>query len=369
MKRDGLIEKGKHRLFLLDIIRIICALLVYARHSITMFGCTYGQMLDAIVCRTTSPVMTCFFLLSGFTIHYQHRTETVSSEWIRNYLQKRMISILPSYLLVVLVWPIIYPSQMMKWVALLPVDVIGVQTVYRSLFGVLHNGGTWFVSCLLLAYVVYPIMKAVLQTSSKWVAIVLILIPYFLLIYSNAIIIPVFSLDSLYSNPIARTAEFLIGVSISDIIFRNNKESKIIDNTSGIVNAGNNGREAVFVILLSITLSMLLYILGQSSIDMLFESYLVIPLVMTLFLFAARIRCLRLERSKVLSVMSGITYQFFLVQCFLWDFSAKTLNAFNWNRNIAKIIVSLTICFTLSIFICYCYDKPVKKRLRKLSGM
>ena len=55
----------RERLFGIDLIRIICALLIYMRHSITMFGCSYGS--DAInnfVLGTTSPVMA--FTNMGF---------------------------------------------------------------------------------------------------------------------------------------------------------------------------------------------------------------------------------------------------------------------------------------------------------------
>ena len=68
-------DKAKHRLFLLDIIRIICALLIYGRHSITMYGCTYGHLLDSVICSLTGSVMTCFFVLSGFALYYQYSSK------------------------------------------------------------------------------------------------------------------------------------------------------------------------------------------------------------------------------------------------------------------------------------------------------
>ena len=57
-------EKREH-LAILDIIKICCAVLIYMRHSITMFGCTYGSSLvDGLICATTSPIMVCFFVVS-----------------------------------------------------------------------------------------------------------------------------------------------------------------------------------------------------------------------------------------------------------------------------------------------------------------
>ncbi len=46
----------KHRLFIIDIVRIICALLIYMKHSITMYGCSYGYILDIIIKKMTGPV-------------------------------------------------------------------------------------------------------------------------------------------------------------------------------------------------------------------------------------------------------------------------------------------------------------------------
>ena len=212
-------KTDKHRLFVIDIMRIICAFLIYARHSITMFGCTWGARIDEVMLSLTSPVMTTFFILSGFSIHYQHCQEPLSAGWVDSFLKKRIITIMPSYLLVVLIWPVVYPDQFNDWALLLPVDLLCVQTTYRTLFGILHNGGTWFVSCILFAYLMYPVVKGVLNSTGRWMTIVLICILHFLLIYSN-VLIPCFSLDSLYSNSIARTAEFALGVACADLLIK-----------------------------------------------------------------------------------------------------------------------------------------------------
>ena len=137
----------------------------------------------------------------------------------QEYLKKRLIAIIPSYLLVALIWPIVNPEQLKDWALLMPVELFGIQTVYQTLFGILHNGGTWFVSCLLLAYVLYPVIKSVISSGKKRTPVLLIAITHFFLMYSN-IIIQRFSLSDLYSNPIARSAEFMIGVSFAEILFR-----------------------------------------------------------------------------------------------------------------------------------------------------
>ena len=59
---------------------------------------------------------------------------------------------------------------------LTPVEIFGVQSVFNSLFGILHNGGTWFISCILFAYFVYPLNhKLLINLSIKLKTILLIM--------------------------------------------------------------------------------------------------------------------------------------------------------------------------------------------------
>lgn len=259
-------ENKKQRLILLDILRIVCALLIYARHSITMYGCTYGHSLDALFTGLTTPVMTCFFLLSGFSIHYQHRTEELTAVWSRSFLKKRLISIMPSYLLVAVIWPVVYYEQVRDWILLLPVNLIGVQTSYRTLFGIIHNGGTWFVSCMLLCYVCYPIIKAVLG-SKDWVSWAVVIISHFLLMYSN-VIISAFSLDGLYSNPIARTAEFIVGAGFAEVVLAEKMESCAKKSW---------GWKPVLISLVLFSISTVISVFLGADVRMMIYGYYVIP--------------------------------------------------------------------------------------------
>lgn len=358
--QQNLTEQKKHRLFLLDILRIICAFLIYARHSVTMYGCSYGSGLDEWFIMMTSPVMTCFFILSGFSIHYQHREEDLSAVWARRFLVKRLIAIMPSYLLVVFLWPLAYPEQLKDWLVLLPVDLVGIQTGYHTLFGILHNGGTWFVSCLLFAYLSYPVLKAVLGSVKRRAPAALLIAAHFLLIYSN-FVVPRFSLDRLYSNPIARTAEFWLGAAFSELLFRDGGKP----DAAGA--AGTDVRSGVFTILLLTVLSVFLALVSHENIQATVYGYLVNPAVLLILLVSSLVRSRRLENSRVLSVLSGISYQFFLAQLFLWKLTAWVLGMLGLGGNRFKIGMSLVLCTLLSLVVWRVYDKPVRKALsRKL---
>ncbi len=358
-------REEKRRLFLIDIMRVVCAFLIYARHSIRMFGCSYGHWLNAFFVQMTSPVMTCFFILSGFSIHYQHRSEAATSEWTRAYIKKKLISIMPSYLLVALIWPIVYPEQLRSWALLLPVDLTGVQTAYRTLFGILHNGGTWFVSCILLAYLLYPAMKAILGSNKRRTAVLMVFITHFILIYSNTLIRE-FSLDGLYSNPIARAAEFMIGAAFAELIFRDSdKGASVGTQRKQKQTAGS----IVLLIVLMTAVSVALAIINHAGIRNMVFGYLPIPAIMLALWLASYLRCGMLEKSRLLSVLSGMSYQFFLMQLFLWKLTTGVLSLIRLSGNAAKITVSLILCTAISFLVWRFYDKPVRgflnKRLQK----
>ena len=121
-------RENRRRIFGLDVLRIICALLIYGRHSITMFGCTYGTVWDQKIIDTTAFVMTCF--LFGREGH-----------GLICFYIKRMLSILPAYYLIHVVWLVFHKELWADWIFLTPTELTGMQAAYQSLFGMLHNGG------------------------------------------------------------------------------------------------------------------------------------------------------------------------------------------------------------------------------------
>jgi peptidoglycan/LPS O-acetylase OafA/YrhL len=209
--------KEKHRIFGFDIMRIICALLIFGRHSITMFGCTYGYHLDQIITNLTSPVMTCFFMISGFTLFYQYRDKQIMGNHLIGFYGRRLLTILPSYYLVHISWLVFYRESAGDWLALTPIELVGMQSAYNSLFGILHNGGTWFVSCILFSYLFFPVLQELLMHIGMKGKIISAGIVYFLLVYSNYIV-GRFGISGNYSNPVFRMMEFSCGVILASIL-------------------------------------------------------------------------------------------------------------------------------------------------------
>ena len=352
-------KSSKRRMFFLDVMRIVCAFLIYARHSITMFGCSYGRILNGLFICMTGPVMTCFFMLSGFSVHYRYRNAELSASFTKSFLKKRFIAVMPSYLLVVLLWPLVFPDQLKTWAQLLPIDLIGAQTTYRSLFGILHNGGTWFVSCILLAYLLYPVIKAVIQ-SREWAPAVLIIAAHFFLMYSSYVISQ-FSLDSLYANPIARSVEFMIGAAFSEFLF----SGEISENAGDSSALRKRRLKAAPLLAAVLCISALMAAVVHADTERLVFDYLATPGILLSLLLASILRSKWLEESKLLSVLSGMSYQFFLAQLFLWKLSDSLMDLLRLHGSIAQFAVSISCCTILSYTVWRFYDKPLRKLLGK----
>ena len=339
MNEAKIINKtDKQRMYVLDFIRIICAFLIFQRHSITMFGCTYSSRIDLHILDMTSPVMICFFVLSGFSLYYQYRDNEFSASELRIFYTKRAKTLLPSYFIIHILYVLINQESLKDWVALTPIELLGIQSIYNSLFGILHNGGTWFVSCMLFCYLLYPIIQEITKTLSTFKVVTIILGVYFIIIYSG-VIVDRFHLAGNYANPFFRLFEFTIGVLISVLCQRieqyNFSENKIIFNKLG--GAGTT-------IFICIMLIVILKLIGFSNHNIVF-TFLPIPIISLILFTANAVKNLSFKYVSVLRYFSKISYQFYLIQCVnIWKTSKSILYAFNLHSNLSKIIGSFILC-------------------------
>ena len=130
---------------------------------------------------------------------------------------KRAITILPSYYCVHVIYLLLHMEQRKEWVILTPIDLVGIQTFFNTLFGILHNGGSWFVSCIIVCYLLYPIMQMLVnETSVKWQITTLCML-HLLLVYSQYVT-SYFQLGNNYSNPLFRLLEFACGILAASIL-------------------------------------------------------------------------------------------------------------------------------------------------------
>lgn len=341
MSSDGMVKK--QRLVLLDLMRIVFALLIYARHSITMFGCSYGASVNYRIRYLTHPIMTGFFLLSGFAMFYSYSGKSLDNvSQMKQFWIKRLITIIPSYYLIHFLWLIFNRGQFKEWLIMSPMELTGTQSAYSSFFGILHNGGTWFVSCILFCYFLYPLIHTIISKCSAKKLIVLGAI-LLLADYYSEYLVSRYHLNTNYSNPWFRILEFSIGAIVCALMLKMPEKNALKCAMCG----------AVCVAVAAVVIYGLMhYSFGTTILR------LSIPGVSVILMLS---RSIKWKGNKVISILSGMSYHFFLVQLILWDVSSKVLDVFGASGNKVKIAVSLVCCTVISFLMYMCFDKPIKK--------
>ena len=207
-------EKREH-LAILDIIKICCAVLIYMRHSITMFGCTYGSSLaDGLICATTSPIMVCFFVVSGFSIYYNNSNRNLlDAGELRTFYKKRFITLFPIYILVHMLSYVLVENTLQQKIYSTPVELLGLQSMYGGLFGISHSGATWFISSLLLGYFIYPLVQELFKMNRSCIYIATSVI-FFVLVYSEVVMLQIFGVQPGYVNPVFRAMQVAFGAAL-----------------------------------------------------------------------------------------------------------------------------------------------------------
>ena len=82
----------KARLIPIDLLKILFAALIFMRHVSTMGGVDWHS-LNRFALGSTTPVMTGFFMLSGFSLFYQHGDSSVFRDsGLAKYYKKRLMS-------------------------------------------------------------------------------------------------------------------------------------------------------------------------------------------------------------------------------------------------------------------------------------
>ena len=97
--------KNKERLFVIDILRVVSVLVIFLFHSNIHLGCQYGVFTDFIYMGAV--FMTAFFILSGFLLFYVNYDKNgfKAIEDILLFYKKRIVSIMPLYWFIVIIYP------------------------------------------------------------------------------------------------------------------------------------------------------------------------------------------------------------------------------------------------------------------------
>ena len=339
-------RNAKARLIPIDLLKILFAALIFMRHVSTMGGVDWHS-LNSFALGSTTPVMTGFFMLSGFALFYQHGDSSIFREGgLGKYYKKRLIGLMPLYLFVHVVYLLYYSYDMKDALRLMPVELMGMQTWYNSLFGVLHNGGTWFVSCLLFCYFVYPLLQELLIPMKLTGRVTVFLLIGFFSVYSQ-FVISWYGCSSVYSDPLFRFLEFGTGAALCSIRECFNNERTALWNGISLA--------ASFAALVFLYRAILRG-----------TWYLFLPLLCVLTFSAAEIIFLNGRNCRLIKYLSSLAYAFFIMQCILWNQFYSLLARFPlFEINRYRFCLAFGLLFVESVLVHEIFEKPVQRILKK----
>lgn len=344
----------KNRNHSLDIFRIISVYVIFLFHSEMHLSCNF-YLFESFI-KMGAIFMTAFFMLSGVVLSITYNDCDFDGVSIRKFLVKRIIRIMPIYLILKMPASLFYlKSNIVEYIAFLPVETLGIQSFFSSLFKVSHVGGSWFVSCLLFCYVFFPYLHRLISGMSARGRLCLLGLTVFILLWSP-IVVHVFKTNSIYENPIFRMMEFFIGIMLVSLCKDGVFNRRIFTSNASL-----------FIEIISLVLFVSLAYSISGIRNYMLYSWISLPIFMLLIVY-----CLHSKFSfkgnfsnKAVNFLCGISYVFFLIQYPVWvitRFIAKTLSI---ESNIALISVSTLVCFLLSSAVHEALEKPAVNFLKK----
>lgn len=301
--------------------------------------------------------MTGFFLLSGYTLNLTYKGMNDSRD-IRKFYIKRLISILPLYyaygtINVIINIALKGTGAAIEELILFPIEVLGIQSVFATLFPFSHNGGSWFISCILICYFLFPLLQTLTKSLSDKSRMIVILILGVILLWSP-FVQHYFELQNIYSNPFFRGLEFCIGILISQMNIRLQTDNKLI------LFLRRPWMCAMSVICLVMGVSVAYYI-GFPH-DFMLYNWVALPCFISLLV---SLGYLKFKGFKVVQYLSNLSFSIFLSQLIVVWYGVKyVLEYADCSNNIAKILLPAFVCFVLANFFHYCIEKPSSRYLK-----
>lgn len=331
---------GNQRVVLLDVLRVALALLVFMFHSNMHFQCSYGLLDDFV--SVGALAMTGFFLLSGYVLRVRYGGSNLMerNELGRFYL-KRLLSILPLYYTIALLYVGFLGKELLvENLILFPVEVMGIQSTFTTLFGVSHNGGTWFVSCLLLGYLVYPFLQNVVKQLPNKCNVVLLLLLIGIELWAT-IIKRTFQTCSLYANPFYRIVELTIGLLVADVnMTANGKLLNALRSWGMLIVTGT-------VMLAGVSVVNHVYRVH----DYMLLNWIALPCFVIMLFPLGYKKVDWMEKSKLIKHASNISYAFFLSQFFIWPVGVWFVEMTGFDYNWVRILFTFLLCILISVLL------------------
>lgn len=225
-------------------------------------------------------------------------------------------------------------------------ELLLFQSTIDGTFGVLSNGGTWFVSCLVICYLLFPVFLPTINTIKKKNIYLIIIFLGFIAGYAP-ILARFMNYGGLYSSPVYRLVEFLIGMLVCKLWLSTKEKPSL-----RCILLCSLGSFAI--------LFLSVHFLSKFNLgDYTTFSFLAIP-AFAIILYYFPFLQIKIS-NKPLHYISNIFYEFFLGQFFCFTLTLKLGQIYPILRhNGLKILTSLLICFIIASLIHEVISKPIK---------
>ena len=304
-------------------------------------------------------------MLSGFSLAYVYAEKDFTDyKNLRMFYKKRLWGILPLYYFVSVIYVIFLDNtSLLQKVMIAPAEILGIQSAFPDTFSISHNGGTWFISCILFCYFVFPGMMSVFEKINEkkkrtFLGVIVLILLYAPLLVAGC------DLGGIYSNPFFRILEFALGVLLELIM----NAPVMIEKTSRLQNGW-----IVLVEFLILVLGVSMAVrLGIAPGNYMLYSWIGIPVFACMLISLSKSSIVWklnpiTQLIRGILFMSDISYAVFLAQFFVWPLERYILKLTGICSNGVKICLAVILCMLLAISMYFLVEKPVKAIERKFS--
>lgn len=341
----------------IDVFRIICYMVVCAFHTTFHLGCSYGWFRE--VSSMGAVFMTAFFMMSGYVLYLIYNGEDFKEiKNVKKFIIKRFIGIVPMYYISAIIYILVRGEETITQnILLAPIEMLGLQSAFSSLFSYTHNGGTWFISCILICYLIYPYIQEILKQMTIKHKMAMFIVIAGILMYAP-VIVDKFGTMSIYSNPIFRSLEFILGITLASMleqIMRKKILQKFLCNWITVI-----AEFIIFTIIVTAGIKAKFHI-G----DYMYYNIVGIPLFACMLISFTGVKTDLINNSKIIKYLSSLAYSFFLAQLFSNWICLELIKKYNITSNIKKIALGWGVCIIIALVLHELIEKRLTDFLKK----
>lgn len=353
----------KKRYVGLDVFRIISVMAICSFHTTIHLGANYGVLQSMSLMGAV--FMTAFFMLSGFSlfVNYAQR-DLIKISNLKSFWIKRIIGIIPMYYIVAVLFILSRYAFFLRGdysiiyeLILAPIEILGIQSNFSSLFSYSHNGGTWFISCILVCYLVYPLLQEIAKQLQAKTKIIIIFLCSGILLYSP-FVVHIFGTFDIYANPFFRILEFTIGVMLAALKPKMDKIQFIKKYLYKWITVLIIG----IVMILGVTVAVKLNLFVGNYM---LYSLICLPCFVFILIGFSGVESTYLIKSRLIGYCNEISYVFFLAQLFSNEICKCLITKLSIIDNVTIILLGWLVCIIIAIFFHEAIEKPVVNVLKR----